>query len=368
MLSEHDVKELVAYQPHAPVLSVFLNTDTRSAQADAYKLRLRHLLAPYEDDAPDDTQAVLMYIEHAYDWSGLSIAMFSCQAEDFFRTYPMHLTLRERARLLPKPYVKPLADVLDQHGHYGIALVDKQRARLLMYHLGTILEEVDISGEAVRRMKTGGGSQASGRMGGDAGFSEPHAAVSGRNLKKVAEMTGDVFKGHHVRRVLIGGTDETVARFRQELPKRWQSLVAGTFPIDINAGHADICRRAQEAGSKAQLEQEQHLVQQMVTGAAKGRDGVIRLDDTLSAVRNGSVQTLIIKEGFRAPGYRCSGCEYLTSQSLTTCPFCGSSFEKIEDAVEMAVRKVLSDGGDVAVLHENKALEEAGMIGAILRY
>jgi len=368
MLSENHVQELVAYQPHTPVLSVFLNTDTRAATADANKLRLRRLLAPFEEVAAADVDALLMHLEHAYDWAGMSIAMYSCQEEHFFRAYALHVPIRERARRLPRPYVKPLVDMLDQYGHYGIALVDRQKARLLLYHLGAILKEEEVTGEAVKRMKTGGGSQASGRMRGDVGYSEHHKTISGRNIKMIAQTTAEFFAENNVRRVLVGGTDETIARFRSELPKRWQALVAGTFPIEINADHADIRLRAQEAGRKALAEQERQLVNNMVTGAAKGQDGVIRLDDTLGAVRNGSIQTLIIKEGYRAPGYRCTGCEYLTSQTLTTCPFCGSRVEQIEDAVEMAVRQVLANGGDVVVIHDNEALEEAGHIGAILRY
>jgi peptide subunit release factor 1 (eRF1) len=113
---------------------------------------------------------------------------------------------------------------------------------------------------------------------------------------------------------------------------------------------------------------EWRLVRAMITSAAKGREGVIRLDDTLGAVHAGQVQTLIISEGLRAPGYRCKGCDYLTAQALEICPFCGNSIEKIEDAIEMAVRKVFSDGGEVEVIHDSPELEEAGGIGALLRY
>ena len=40
---------------------------------------------------------------------------------------------------------------------------------------------------------------------------------------------------------------------------------------------------------------------------------------------------------------------------------------QIKDAVEMAVRKVMKDGGDVEIVYENPELEEVG-IGGVLRY
>jgi len=368
MLSEQALNELLAYQPTAPVLSVFLNTTTSADTAEAYKLRLRKLLEPYDHQAPDDVKTIQTYIEHAYDWSGQSIALFSCHPDDFFAAFPLALDLRERARLLPRPYVKPLADLLDQFGHFGIALVDQQSIRLLLCHLGSIEIDQTEAGEAIRRTKAGGGSQATGRKSGDAGIDRSVETISDRNIKNFAARAAAFFHENKARRVLVGGTDEMTSRFLEQLPKRWRSLTVATFAIDINANHAEIRRRAHHASREAQRKQERSLVEHAVTGAAKGRGGVIRLDDTLSAVRNGSVQTLVIKEGYRAPGYRCEGCEYLTSQALETCPFCGGDFAEIEDAVEMAVQQVLRDGGSVAVIHESQDLDRAGKIGAVLRY
>jgi hypothetical protein len=58
----------------------------------------------------------------------------------------------------------------------------------------------------------------------------------------------------------------------------------------------------------------------------------------------------------------------MTAQALEVCPFCGHAFEKIEDAVEHAVRKVMADGGEVEVVHGSPPLERAGHIGGLLRY
>jgi peptide subunit release factor 1 (eRF1) len=94
----------------------------------------------------------------------------------------------------------------------------------------------------------------------------------------------------------------------------------------------------------------------------------MKLDDTLRCVHEGRVQSLVIREGYRAPGYRCQGCGYITGEKHENCPFCGNTFEQIPDAVEMAVRQVMQQGGDVEVLHEDQNTERFGHIGAILRY
>ncbi|MEW6566628.1 MAG: hypothetical protein AB1449_00385 [Chloroflexota bacterium] len=367
MLTERDLKQLIDYRPGSPVLSVYLNVDPAAGPADVHRLQLRQMLKQV-GGVPEDHQAVERYVEHEYDGSGRSLAIFSCQAERFFRAYSWMVPVRSRARWMDRPYVKPLADLLDHYGGYGVALVDKQGARLFHFHLGELSEQEGTLGESVRRTKRGGGSAAPGRRGGAAGQTRYAEEVAERNLKEAARFAARFFRDKHVRRVLIGGTEENVAIFRSQLPKAWQSLVVGTFPMEMTAGHPQVLARAMELVQQAERESEARQVRAMITAAAKGRDGVVGLEDTLGAAHEGRVQTLVLSEGFRAPGYRCRGCGYLTIQRLDRCPFCGRDFERIEDAVEMAVRKVMADGGEVEVVRGNPELDRAGRIGGLLRY
>ena len=366
MVSSADLKELLAYAAQSPVLSVYINTDPTRGSADRYKLRLRNMLK--EIDLPEDVSLVERYFDHEYDWSGRSVALFSCAQEDFFRAFSIAVPVRSRLRVSNRPHVKPLADLFDSFGGYGVAVIDSQGARLFHFHLGQIEEQEGLVGETIRRTKQGGGSQAAGRRGGVSGLTQYTAELTERNMRKSAEFAARFFAENEVRRVLIGGTDDNVAQFRALLPKTWQSLVMGSFPISMSASHAEVQERAMELARAAEHKREARMVDQLITAAAKGQAGVIRLEDTLGAIYEGRVQTLVLSEGFRAPGYRCQGCEYLTTQELVSCPFCGKEFAEIKDAVEMAVRSVLQAGGEVEVLHENEALDQAGKIGAFLRY
>jgi peptide subunit release factor 1 (eRF1) len=366
MFTERDLQELLDFKTGQPVLSVYLNRDPSQGSADAYKLRLRSMLKDLELKA--DVADAENYFDFDFDWTGRSVAVFSCHPEGFFRAFAFAVPIRERVRVGERPYVKPLADLLDAYGGYGVALVDKQDARLFYFHLGELLEEEDLSGEAVRRTKRGGGSQAAGRRGGVAGQTKYVEEVTERNIKEAAEFAARFFSDNNVRRVLIGGTDENATRFRSHLPKAWQSLVVGSFPISKTASQTEILERAMEVGRQAERQREARLVRKILTTAAKGRGGVVDLEDTLNAVHAGRVQILVIREGYRAHGYRCQGCGYLTSEVLGTCPFCGKQFDRIPDAAELAVRRVMSDGGEVEVVRDSEGLKEFGDIGALLRY
>ena len=365
MFTDSVLRELLNYSSPDPVLSVYMNTDMREGTADALKLRLRTLLK--EVHLPKDEAAILKYFELEREWTGRSVAMFSCAAQNYFRAFPIAVPVRSRVFIGEQPYVKPLADLMDAYGGYGVALVDKQGARLFQFHLGELKEQEGILGEEVRRTKRGGASSLFGRLGGIGGKARHSEETIERNLKESAEFAARFFEENHVRRILIGGTEENVNQFKGYLPKTWQSLVIGTFPIGMTARPDEVQKKALDIGQQAERRREMRLVEKMITSAAKGADGVVRLDDTLSAVHDGRVQTLIVREGYRAEGFQCQGCGYITTQNLTACPFCGKSFLQIKDAVEMAVRKVMKDGGDVEVVYENPKLEEIG-IGGVLRY
>jgi peptide subunit release factor 1 (eRF1) len=319
-------------------------------------------------DLKDDVEAVERYFDHGFDWSGRSVAVFSCAPEKFFRAYTLAVPIRSRVRIGNHPHVKALADLLDAYGGYGVALVDKQGARLFYFHLGELREQEGTLGEAIRHVKSGGTSTVPGRRGGTTDRPSSEEDIVERNMKDAADFASHFFADYDVRRVLIGGTDDNIASFRNFLPKAWQSLVIGVFPIGMTASKDEVLAKAMHIGKDAEQRREEHLVDMMITGAAKGKGSVIRLDDTLSALHNGRIQTLVILDGFRAPGYRCTGCSFITAQEMDTCPYCGNKFEYIPDAVEMAVHQVMKLGGDVEVLHKSPMGETFGKIGALLRY
>jgi peptide subunit release factor 1 (eRF1) len=365
MFSDSVLRELLDYSSPSPVLSVYMNTDMTEGSIDVLKLRLRTMLK--EVHQPQDEAAIIKYFELDREWTGRSVAMFSCAAEKFFKAFSLAVPVRSRVFIGNQPYVKPLADVLDAYGGYGVALVDKQGARLFLFHLGELREQDGILGEEVRHTKRGGASSLRGRLGGRAGRTRHAERTVQRNLKESADFAAKFFEANHVRRVLIGGTDGNVTRFQSLLPKTWQSLVVGTFAMSMTAKPDEVQTKALQIGEQYERRREQRLVEQVITSAAKGADGVVNLEDTLAAVHEGRVQALVVSEGYRAESYQCQGCGYMTTQQLETCPFCGKNFGRIDDAVEMAVRKVMQDGGEVDIVYDNPRLKDIG-IGGVLRY
>ena len=245
--------------------------------------------------------------------------------------------------------------------------MDKEKARLFSFDLGELKEVEGITGEDVKQIKRGGGDALLGRKGGSSASGNVEKIIE-QNIKDMIDFATEFFSTHHIRRIMIGGTDENVARFKEELPKAWQSLVVGEFPMSMTANYGEVIEKATQEALTAHKKVIDNLIEKSITMAAKGGIGVTGLIDSLNAIHEGRVKTLLVLENFEEEGFRCNGCGYLTTQSLEKCPFCGGHFERIDSAVEMAVQEALQKGADVKVVEENEKLKKAGAISAILRY
>ncbi len=365
MLSENDLRELLEFNATDPVLSVYLNTDPSEGNADTQTRRLRSMIK--DINLNHDVEAIEQFFNNEYNWTGRGVAVFSCSTQKFFRAYPLAVPVRNLVHISNRPSVRPLAALLDNYGGYGVVLVDKQGARLFFFHMGELREQDGVLGESIKRTKTGGGASAVPGRRGSGTTNRMVDEVVDRNMKDSAEFATRFFEDNHVRRVLIGGTDENVKLFCNLLPKSWQSLVMGTFPMSMTATHPEVRARALELGMHAEAEREKHLVEKVMNLAAKKSGAVIGLEDTLDAANQGKIQTLIINDGFRKNAFRCKSTGWLTTKPEEMCTG-EDDVEKVYDIVDYVVNQVMRSGGEVDVIMASPELERAGHIGAIVRY
>lgn len=369
MIDETELRNLAQFQAETPILSVYLDVDPTRHTSEEYLLSLRNMLKQAEGQAaPEDIQAVQRYFEHEYDWSGRGVAVFSCAAADFWRAYILPLPVNSGVTVARRPYISPLAALLDTYERYAVAVVNREGVRVLLFHLGEPVHEEIFEGEEVKKLKRGRGSSGGAeRRGGAPSGSRHMEEVAMRNLRQAARVVEQFWRQHNPRQIILAGTDPTVSQFRDLLPKALQELVVGTMSGSPADSGRTLRERSLQVLQRVVKEREAAMVEAVVTAAAKGREGVLGLDDTLSAAHEGRIRTLIILRDFHAPGYRCTSCSYLTAVEMDRCLFCGGAFAEIPDAAEALVTKVVEDGGEIEVVDHHPLLERAG-IGALLRY
>jgi peptide chain release factor subunit 1 len=367
MITQDQLQELLSYHADGKsVISIYLNTDSTAEPVEAIKLRVRGMLKEAQLNHEEEATTIEKYLDHSYDWSRPGLAMFANHDGTFFRAYPTAVSFRNRFRLGPRPYVKPLAHLLDHYAHFGVILVDRVGARFFEYHLGELQGSHGFMGEDVQKIKKGGGSSAVGMRGGGGG-SRHEEEMAQRNLRDAAHAAATFFEHRPIRRLFLGGTSETLAQFREMLPKKLQSCLAGSFNIGMNAGEHEVRHHALSLLLAANHERETQLVEKMIGLYAASGAAVTGLDETLQAVSDKRVQTLIISDGFRAPGYAHEESDFVVA-NLARSPLAEQELTEVEDVVDAAVALTMTQGGHVEIVAENEDLIAAGGIGAILRY
>lgn len=369
MFTQENLDELLAFEAEdadAEVISLYLNADPSENPMETIKLQLRGLLKELGPGYEDDIGKIEQHFDLVHDWSKPGVAIFSSASDGFFRAYQVAVPFRNRIRVGDKPYVKPLLHFAKYYANYGVILVDRVGARFFEFHLGELQDSAGTMGADVRKLKHGSGSSATGMRGGTGGARAEDEQAQ-RNMRDAAEAASRFFAGKDVRRLFIGGTSENVAAFRELLPKQLQSCIAGTFPMDMDASKEAVRERSLSLLHELNAEREQRLVEQMLSQSARSGMAVTGLAPTLRMVSDGRVETLLLADGYRAPGFRHTNSGYLTA-SADEDLFGDGEFEPVADVVSAAINRTVEQGGHVEVVSGSAQLEQAGKIGALLRY
>jgi peptide chain release factor subunit 1 len=367
MFNQDQLHELLSYEANGhQVVSIYLDTDSRKASTDVIKLQLKGMLKEAQLTEEKNAEEIERFINHSYDWTKPGLALFCSRGGQFFRAIPTAVSFRNRVRVGHKPYVKPLTHLLDFYAHYGVIMIDRVGARFYEYHLGEPQATDGTIGEDVRKLKQGRGSSAVGMRGG-VGGARHEEEVAQRNLREAAAAAASFFDRKAIRRLFIGGTSTTVAQFKELLPKKLLTCLAGTFAIDMNATEPEVRQHTLTLLADANAHREKKLVSDMLATYAKGGNAVVGVDDTLQAICDKKVETLIISDGYNMPGFVHEDSGYVVA-NLTKSPLSDRELIAVMDVIDTAVAQTLSQGGRVEVISNNPELENAGKIGAILRY
>ncbi|MGQ9491538.1 MAG: baeRF10 domain-containing protein [Anaerolineae bacterium] len=363
MMTEQELRELAEVVNDKPnILSLYLHLDRRSRSFEEHKLALRSLLAQAAEQgaAPADIERIERFFEHEFDRQGRTLVCFSCQALKFWRGYSLLVPGQNTVYVGRRLYLKPLSDIWDNYGRFAVLMVDREGARAFIYHLGALVNTEGVLGAEVRRHKQGGWAAQKLQR-----YEDQEAR---HNLKAAAEWADEHLARHKVERVVLAGTEENLAEFREQAPRTLNDKVVGQINLDMNTSPAEAWERAFEVAQQAQRTAEGELLEQVITLAHKGGAGATGLADTLTAMQQGRLYHLLVSPKLHAAGYQCSHCGAVLVDPAEKCPYCGNALNQSTDIVNLVVHRAIDDGIRVSMLELDERLNEVGGIAALLRY
>jgi peptide subunit release factor 1 (eRF1) len=358
------------------VLSLFLNLDpSQFGTARARATEINSLLDQAErcvrdddDLTHDQEQALRADVERARtfftgaDFEGAhGFALFLCGPADLFESVKLPRPIDTRACVDDSPLVEPLAE-LGMRGTWAVLLVNRQVARMLRGSPERLDELPPIRDEVHRQHDQGGWSQARYQRSVDKEVQD--------HLKHAAEVVLRRFQRAPFQRMLLGGPEEILSDVEQRLHPYVRERIAGRVKVDVENTNPETVRSAAApVMDEVDRAREREALDRLEEAVGAGGRGTAGLDDTIGALNERRVETLLLVEGLSASGVLCRSCGWVGVQELSRCPADGGELEHRDDVIENAIELAILQSAEVLVArHHGDELERHGGVGAILRF
>jgi peptide chain release factor subunit 1 len=362
----------------AKVLSLFLNLDPREfATPPARSTEVRSMLDRAarlirEDEALGPAaraslRADVERIQAELGKGGLDargahgLAVFASSAADLFEVLKLSEPVDHDPVIADAPFIEPLS-AIGAPERWCVLLVNRRVARLFCGP-GAALEEVElIEDELRRRHDQGGLSQAN--------YQRSIDKDVGDHLRRAAKVAFAHLQDDPPVGILIGAPNELAGDFESQLHPYLRERLAGRLDIDVEHTSADDVRRAvapriEQAAREREDAALARLAEAFGGGSGRAASG---LPEVVAAVHEQRVEILLVEAGFAAPGVLCPACGWLGADEIGACPADGSATERLDDLVEAAVERTLTQAADVRVLRDRAELASHGRIAAVLRF
>lgn len=369
-ITEAAIRELASMKgERAPITSCYLDVDGRrlARHKDLERevdilLRGARSRADGDPSVSADLKRIEGYVHNDLDRSRVrGVAIFSCSADGLWHVVELAVPVRSRLVVNETPAVGQLESVLQENEPIGVLTADRQRARMFVFELGELVERSELFEEVPRETDTRGTRD---RRGDHPEILEAHTQ---QHLRNAAQVAFAVWSQHPFAHLAIAAPDDLAGQLEADLHPYLRKRLCGRLSVPVTADHAEVLAAAQRVESQVQREREAEVVDRLRAAVSTGRKGVAGLADTVEALGDHRVDTLVVSLGFSAPGWRCRGCSRLAAIGRR-CRKCGAEMVEVEDLVEDAIEEALTQSCRVEICVGNADLDVMGRAGALLRY
>jgi peptide chain release factor subunit 1 len=381
---------------NGPVVSLYLNVDgQRYIRARDYETQLESLLRGARErasggrngsgqgsTAEEDLRRLEAHVKAGLDRSHTrGLAVFSDSADGFFEALELPVPVRNQLVVNQIPHIRQLEAILERYQRFGVLLVDRQRARMLVFELGQLQDRSELFDELPRHDDDKGDW--------DKDHVRDHtAAVAQQHVRRAAHVALHIHQQRALDHLILAGPDAAVHEVERELHSYLRDRVAARLRLPTTASDDEIRHATMQIEAEVDRLRTDALVQRLrdalgasgsgllgmarpnapaaPVGAGVG-SGVAGLDAVLGALVEHRVDTLLVSDGYEVPGWRCRNCDHLAMVGRG-CPLCGIAMDQVTDVVEEAVEVALAQSGRVVVCDGNADLDCLGRIGALLRF
>jgi peptide chain release factor subunit 1 len=372
------LRELAAFRArHGCAVSLYVGLDPSVVPTPAeLAVRTRALLASadrqLDERRPtlgrDERQALARDLERIADWFGREfsregvrgVAVFAAELDGLFLPLRLPWPVEDEARIGSQLYLAPLVPLVGRGDCALVAYVGRERGDLYRLRGDQLVPLADESTEVPGRHDQGGLSQAR--------YERHIEAIVGRHLREVADALERSVRRLRDVRVVLVGPEETRAAFESLLSPEVRSRIVGWASAEAHADPPVLLEAARPLLDGWRANREEELLARWWEEAARNGRAAAGWEETLQAASEGRVEVLLVQAGADHPAYVCPACG--RAQTLDgCCPLDGATMQPAETGLDLAVHQVLTHGGTVEVLSEERRdLDPVGGVAALLRF
>jgi hypothetical protein len=292
------------------VFTLYLNV----ASGD-YRQKLQRMLEEQKAGIYDHFEAVHLLaavqgVEQffaTYRPRGQSLVFIFDRIDRFLWTRDLQVPLRDMVHLSVRPYLRPLAEAMDEFPQYGVAVVEKDALRLFTVNLGEI--------EEYRKPRIG-----------------------------MVDAIRRMMQSEHLAYVILAGSPQITTELRNTLAKRLGRITVGTIDLSFNAEPAEILKQSLPVAEELKRKEESDIVRDLTVQPAEGSWAVTGLGTTLDLLNQGRIWQLVYAEGLGGRALECRQCAAIFNESHQHCIYCGSPLEAVGILADLIYKHSIARG------------------------
>jgi peptide chain release factor subunit 1 len=373
-----EARRLVQHRGAHPVISLYLDLDPeRFATAPARASQIRSLLdgaareidrlpeLGHEDKVSlrEDLRRIESFLgsPQAPFKGAHSLALFCSSPDQLFETIQLSRPVAARVVIDAVPYVEPMVEALDRT-RWLVALVNRRTAWLLAGYPERLREQERFQGGWRGESEPGGWSQAR--------YERSVEKDAMDHLRQVADAVNRRWREERFDRVAVGGPHEAVVRFEELLSDDVRGhLAPERVDLDLaNVTEAQVRDAIEKLVGDDEERGELEALKRLADGVGAGSRGVQGVEDTLRALNERRVESLLLAGDFDGRGRRCPGDGMLLPEGEQRCPADDGPTQPVEHLREAVVEAAIVQDAEVVVLRHHPEKAPRGGIGAVLRF
>ena len=371
MISRRQIIDLLQFKTESHwVLSFYMGVGVYKGKRKAYEIEAKDIMKQAMADASltgdekklveEDVERILNFLRMDFRGRARGLAIFASKGAALWQVFRLPLSVPDRCVINHFPFVVPMLKLVDERHRYCVVIVDKEKARLFTMYLGELTERTEILDVVPGWHKQGGWAQARFQR-----HIEDHV---NRHLKHVADTMFEFYKKEGFGHLILGGSQEVRLRLYRILHSYLQKIIAGHISVDIASNTNDILAAARKIEWEVEEKRAGEIAKSVLEPSGRAQMSVTGLKDTVRALEEGRVHTLVLVENMDIEGCLCGDCGSVDILPEAECHYCKKKLSKTGDVSEHLAVLAVGQDAEVSYVRTGLGLENADGVGAILRW